>query len=73
MPAPRLSHEAVVFAFWRSELRPALPIIEEIADWVTDKQGALYQLPDVAKPDGMALADLPSSEEQFHSVVRFRQ
>jgi len=63
----------VVVAFWRSELRPALPVIEEIADWVTDKQGALYQLPDVAKPDGMALADLPSSEEQFHFVVRFRQ
>ena len=73
MLAPRLSHDAVVVAFWRSELRPALPIIEDIADWVTDKHGALYRLPDVAKPDGMALADLPSSEEQFHSVVRFRR
>ena len=73
MLAPGLSHDAVVVAFWRSEPPPALPIIEEIADWVTDKQGALHRLPDVAKPDGMALADLPSSEEQFHFVVRFRQ
>ena len=63
----------MVVAFWRCELRPALPIIVEIADWVTDKQGALYRLPDVAKPDGMALADLPSSEEQFHFVVQFRR
>ncbi len=72
MLAPRLSHDAVVVAFWRSELRPALPIFEAIADRVTDKQGALYRLPDVAKPDGMVIADLPSSEEQFHFVVRLR-
>ncbi|MGH1587293.1 hypothetical protein ACRBEV_01775 [Methylobacterium phyllosphaerae] len=54
-------------------LQPAQPFIPEIRTWLDERGGALWELEDVGKPDGMALAELPNSDEQFAFVVTFRQ
>jgi DNA-binding MarR family transcriptional regulator len=54
-------------------LQPAQPFIPEIRTWLDERGGALWELEDVGKPDGMALAELPNSDEEFAFVVTFRQ
>lgn len=53
-------------------LVPASAIIDEIDDWVRKMGGCLHRLPNVAKPDGMAIADLPIPQEQVHFHLRWR-
>ncbi len=53
-------------------LQPARDMLEEIDQWIRDRSGFLRQLPEVGKPEGMAIADLPTKAEQFEFVLRFR-
>ncbi|MHC2017714.1 hypothetical protein [Methylobacterium sp. CM6247] len=53
-------------------LQPAQSLLEEIREWLFDNGGRLHELEDVGKPDGMAVVDLLSRDEQFAFVVRFR-
>ena len=54
-------------------LRPARSFLSEIKTWLDERGGRLRELEDVGKPDGMALVELPSSDEKFAFVVTFRQ
>jgi len=53
-------------------LLPAERILDEIEAWLNDKGGKLHRMPNLARPEGMALADLPDRHEQFHFMLRFR-
>lgn len=54
-------------------LQPARPFIPEIRTWLDERRGKLWELEDVSKPDGMAVAELPNPDEQFAFVVTFRR
>ena len=53
-------------------LRPANKIIEEVDQWVRAHNGTLHRLPNVIKPDGMAIADLPDKDVQFWFHMTWR-
>ena len=47
-------------------------MIAEIKEWLDERDGVLWLLENVGKPDGMALAVLPTPEEQVAFVLTFR-
>lgn len=50
----------------------ARPDIEAIKRWVEEEYGGkVYELPGVAKPDGMVIADLPDETAQFWFYIRW--
>lgn len=53
-------------------LTPADAIIDEIDEWVREQGGCLHRLPNIGKPRGMAIADLPIPQEQVHFHLRWR-
>lgn len=53
-------------------LAPASSLLDEIEAWLGERGGTLHRLPTVAKPDGMAIADLPIPAEQVHFHFRWR-
>jgi DNA-binding MarR family transcriptional regulator len=52
-------------------LAPANSIIDEIEAWLEERGGIMHRLPTIAKPDGMAIVDLPIPEEQVHFHLRW--
>lgn len=53
-------------------LAPASKAIKAIEAWTREQGGTPYQLPSIAKPDGMVIVDLPHAELQVAFHLRWR-